>query len=558
MAARLTLPIFRRRSSRDNEMPAQPSTPDRVVPKSLRIDNLRVTFGEVVAVKDVSLVVAPGLITGLIGPNGAGKTTVMDVTTGFSARESGSITLGGVSVDGWSPRRLARAGLGRSFQSLELFETLTVRDHVSIASDRLSWRDRIRDLFWPRRRPLSPAAIAALTELGLADQLHRRPEDLSHGHRRLLAIARAAAMQPSILLLDEPAAGLDEHESKELGALIRGLARKWGIGVLLVEHDLPLVMSVCDRITVINFGETIAEGTPEEIRASPGVIAAYLGETHDDVAADLLPARTTEERVTRAPSPTRSTTPILVAKSLSAGYGGVAAVRDVSLEVRPGEVVALLGPNGAGKTTTLLALAGALPMMHGEVSWKSGVTTKSVEWRARHGLTLVPEERSVFMDLTTAENLRIADGSEDLALELFPELIEVLNKKAGLLSGGQQQMLAVGRSIASKPEVLMADELSLGLAPLVVGRLLQAVRGAADAGAGVLLVEQHARAALDVADRAYVMQRGQVVLAGTADEIRDRLADIEDAYLSSGPACVALAGVTNLEKVNCDAGAVRA
>jgi len=228
-------------------------------------------------------------------------------------------------------------------------------------------------------------------------------------------------------------------------------------------------------------------------------------------------------------------TPLLEARGLSAGYGSLAAVRELDLHVDAGEIVALLGPNGAGKTTTLKTLAGALPPLGGEVRWKGEPTRASMQRRARRGLAYVPEERSVFMGLTAAENLRVGDGPQSKAIELFPELEIHLKRKAGLLSGGQQQMLSLARALASAPEVLLADELSLGLAPLLVQRLMRAVEAAAASGVGVLLVEQHARAALSVAQRVYVLQRGRVALEGTSAEILDRLDEVEQTYLA-GPA----------------------
>ena len=224
---------------------------------------------------------------------------------------------------------------------------------------------------------------------------------------------------------------------------------------------------------------------------------------------------------------------LVEAEGLQAGYGSVVVVRDLDLQVRAGEVVALLGPNGAGKSTTLLTLSGALPPLGGAVRWNGAATKAALHARARQGLGLVTEERSVFMRLTARENLRV--GCRDIApaLELFPELGSRLDVKAGLLSGGEQQMLTLARALARRPSLLLADELSLGLAPLVVNRLLSAVRRAADDGVGVLLVEQHVSKVLDIADRVYVLRRGRVELAGRADELRGRLAEIESSYLST-------------------------
>jgi branched-chain amino acid transport system ATP-binding protein len=223
--------------------------------------------------------------------------------------------------------------------------------------------------------------------------------------------------------------------------------------------------------------------------------------------------------------------PLLEARGLSAGYGALAAVRDLDLQVNAGEVVAVLGANGAGKTTTLLTLAGEIQPMAGEVRWLGSRSASPLFRRAREGLALVTEEKSVFMTLTARENLMLGRGEVDEAIELFPELKGHLDRVAGLLSGGQQQMLTLARALAGKPKVLLADELSMGLAPLMVQRLLVAVQSAADNGVGVVLVEQHVRQALKVADTVYVLQRGRVVFHGDATSATAQIDEIEKAYL---------------------------
>jgi branched-chain amino acid transport system ATP-binding protein len=226
-------------------------------------------------------------------------------------------------------------------------------------------------------------------------------------------------------------------------------------------------------------------------------------------------------------------TPVLQAKQVCAGYGPVEVVKDLDLVVHAGEVVALLGVNGAGKTTIVRALSGQLKPSAGEVWFKGRPTTAPLHKRVKEGMRLITEDRSVFMGLTTAENLRVGGQSRDACLQLFPELGRLLHRRVGLLSGGEQQMLTLARALAAQPTVLLADELSLGLAPLICVRLLAALRSAADRGAGVLLVEQRVRDALKVADRAYVISNGQVAVSGSASEIAGRIEEIESTYLSS-------------------------
>jgi ABC-type branched-subunit amino acid transport system ATPase component len=256
----------------------------RVPPRTLAIEGLTVRYGAVVAVHDVSCRLEPGTVTGLIGPNGAGKTSLIDAISGFTSAE-GRVLLDDLDLSRRSTVKRARAGVARSFQSLELFADSTVFENLSVAADPQDLRSYALDLIWPINPPLPPEVVRAITEFQLDEDLHRDVQDLSYGKRRLLAIARAVATHPSVLLLDEPAAGLSSTESRELARVVRRLADEWGMAVLVVEHDMNFVMGVCDRVVVLDFGRLIASGSPEEIRSDPAVIAAYLGE-RSDVEAD--------------------------------------------------------------------------------------------------------------------------------------------------------------------------------------------------------------------------------------------------------------------------------
>ena len=254
-----------------------PAVADRVPAKTMRIDGLTVRFGGTTALKGLSVDVHPGEVVGLIGPNGAGKSTAIDAVTGFVNPAEGTISLDGTLINGWSPKRRAQAGIGRSFQSLELFDDLTVLENVQAASDSRDLVGYVTNLFWPGRLRLTPRARAALQDFGLLDELYTETKQLNYAQRRLLAVARAVAGGHSILLLDEPAAGLSQVAARELSDAIRSLAATSGVGVLLIEHNVDMVLRTCDRVYALNFGTVIGHGSPNEIRTNQAVIDAYLG-----------------------------------------------------------------------------------------------------------------------------------------------------------------------------------------------------------------------------------------------------------------------------------------
>jgi ABC-type branched-subunit amino acid transport system ATPase component/branched-subunit amino acid ABC-type transport system permease component len=254
----------------------------RRTPVRIEANGITVRFGGQIALNNVSVAVNPGQVVGLIGPNGAGKSTLIEVISGFQRVESGTVLLEGASIDTLTPARRARAGVSRSFQALELFEDMSIIDNLRAASDECPPARWVTDLFWPRQTALREVARKAAEEFRLLDVADRLPHEVDYARRRLTAIARAVACDPGVVLLDEPAAGLDEVERAELANIIRELAREHNIGVLLIEHDVGWVFNLCDHVIALDAGNVIARGNPEEVRHDPKVVAAYLGPQEED------------------------------------------------------------------------------------------------------------------------------------------------------------------------------------------------------------------------------------------------------------------------------------
>jgi len=236
---------------------------------------LAVSYGGVRAVDDVDLNVEDGTLTGLIGPNGAGKTSIIDALSGFVAYR-GDVRLDGEALDGLAPHQRARRGLVRSFQSVELFDDLDVRGNLAVAAERVGIRGALRDLVVPRRSPGGRRLDRAVDQVGIGHLLDRATHELSEGERKLVGLCRALVAAPRVLLVDEPAAGLDTGESRALGERLRAIVDA-GTAVLLIDHDMDLVLGACDAVHVVDGGRTVASGRPAQVRSDERVIRAYLG-----------------------------------------------------------------------------------------------------------------------------------------------------------------------------------------------------------------------------------------------------------------------------------------
>jgi ABC-type branched-subunit amino acid transport system ATPase component len=512
---------------------------------ALRVHNVSVRFGGLQALADVGLEVAPGEIHGLIGPNGAGKTTLFNVITGLQRPTQGTVHLGPHDMTSLKPHRRAQLGLGRTFQRLELFGTLSARENVQMAAEVQSGASA------SGRTPEVEAAFQ-LDRVGILHVADEPTSSLPTGLARLVETARALATSPSVLLLDEPSSGLNADETHALSLVLEQLASE-GMAVLLVEHDMAMVMSICARVDVLDHGEIIARGDPASVRADPAVQGAYLG-AESEPETESAPATAGSPAAQPAAVATASSTvstgsaapSALSVRDLRAGYGRIEVLHGISLDVPKGSALALLGPNGAGKTTLLKAISGQLPLTSGsvEVHGRPLGRTTTTDHLARAGLCMIPEGRAIFPNLTVAENLLMytyrrsglrSSSIEERAFERFAQLGHRRKQLAGTLSGGEQRMLSMARALTTDPDILLLDELSMGLAPLVVEELYGIVgQLVTSEQLTIVLVEQFVQTALTLADQAVIMVNGELVKRGTPAEIR---ADVVSAYLGdSAPA----------------------
>ncbi|MCB1007182.1 MAG: ATP-binding cassette domain-containing protein, partial [Acidimicrobiales bacterium] len=463
-----------------------------------------------------------GEVIGIVGSNGAGKTTLLDCISGFQPALHGEVRLRGRPITKRSVSARARAGVGRTFQSAELFGAMSMRENLLVATEPRSWTCMLRDLVWPRRSTLDPAHLDLIEELGFTDVLESRPADLSFGARRVAGVLRAVLRRPAVLLLDEPAAGLTPAQAEAMMEVVLRSARQAGIGVLLVEHDHALVLQSCDRVVVLDAGRVLADVPPGEVRRIGAEIDLARLST-SEMATSALPQDHFEAESVRS-GPTIpavvggsraapiGSEPVLNIADLSGGHQGSAIFEGIDLEVRRGEVVSLVGANGSGKSTLLETIAGLLPPLHGSVTIEGVRPDASFDRRVRGGLAYLGEQRPLTRSLSTRDNLLLGGGSVPQALEVFPELEPLLARRAGDLSGGEQHMVVLGRALAAAPSLVVIDELSLGLSPVIVARLTNRLREAADRGAGVLCVEQNVDHAIRLGDRVSVLRGGRLVL----------------------------------------------
>ena len=472
-------------------------------------------FGDVVAVSEVDLEVRRGEVLGIIGPNGAGKSTFVGMLSGALHADGGSVVYLGEDVTHLPAYKRARMGIGRTHQIPRPFQQMTVMENLLVA--RYYGGRSETDL------GVHADCEAILHEMGLWSVRQTPAADLTLLQLKRLELARALALEPRILLMDEIGAGLVESEVVELIEVIHQLRHRLE-AIVIIEHIMDVIQQCCDRVAVLDFGRLIADGAVQTVLATPEVVSCYLG-TACEEDVQVTRARTTPKEFVRGEKS------LLVVDHVTAGYGHFRALTDVSFTVAQGEVVALLGTNGAGKTTCARVISGMIPASGGTIAFGGvPIQGRPAYEVARRGLAHCMEGRHIFADLSVHENLVLAGtsaGSKDGLQErldrvytLFDVLAERRNKSGKQLSGGQQQMLAIGRALMADPKLVIFDEIALGLAPATVDRLYDTLVRIRDEGTTMILIEQNVERGLSLADRVFVLEKGSIALGGTPDELR--------------------------------------
>lgn len=483
---------------------------------ALSVDGLSVQFGGVKALQDVSLDVPSGNVVGLIGPNGSGKTTLLNVLSGFyTATSVRGIKLGEGDLLALSPWQRMQAGFGRTFQHAELFSELTIGDMLRVVA-----RQGVSARREAEANLVDPDMVAEriISGLGLEQVADSYPRELPFGIQKVSDIARAMAGGAGFLAMDEPFSGLDTEESTKLRQMLREL-KAAGLTILIIDHAVHEIFDLADNIVVLDFGCVIARGKPEEIRNDPKVREAYFGLTET--------ADTPLDKVARIEVP--GVLPVLSAQDVQHRYGGVLALDKVSVDIGKGSFVSVLGSNGAGKSTLAMILSGLMHPSAGKVASNGAPLNGSAR---EQRISLVPEGRRLFGQLSVHENLLLggyaAGASRDeiatrlkAVTEGLPKAVrDDLSRAAATLSGGEQQMLAIGRALMAEPQTLIIDEPSMGLAPILIKQVYEQLAELHGKGVTILLMEQMATNAVRHSDRMIILDRGRVVYSGppTGDE----------------------------------------
>ena len=469
----------------------------------LEVRRLTKRFGGLVAVKGIGFDIRAGEILGLIGPNGSGKSTVIKLIMGIERADAGTVKLDGMDIRGWPSHRIARAGVGIVFQSSRPLRRQTVLENIKLAL----LPDSLLRLAADPSVDVNARAIAE--RVGLRAVMHRHPSALAFADLRRMEMAKAIARNPKVVLIDEPFAGLTAAEVGAFSQLMHGL-REEGRAVLLVDHNVKSVAALVDRVLAMCLGEGVAEGTAESVMRNETVRQVYLG-------GKIEIGEHRAETANHKP-------PLLEVDEVSVFYGKAQALEKVNIHAREGEFVSIVGLNGSGKTTLFNAISGLVPYS-GRIRFDkrdlNGVTAGAI---ARGGVVQCPETRELFGDMTVRENLDLGGQhlpaasrtrQLDWLFELFPVLHSRQGQAARTLSGGEQQMLAIARALMMQPRLLILDEPTLGLAPVILKQLSKALERLRETTPiSVLLGEQNVTFALPHAHRVYVLEHARITWEG--------------------------------------------
>lgn len=528
----------------------------------LKVEGLSISFGGIQSLKNVSLEVGSHKFVGLMGPNGAGKTTLVNCLSRTCQPSDGKILFDGRDLSKLSGDEVLQIGISRTFQNLDFFtqfSKMEVIDYMRLGQFNPSrnWvlsdglrikrsRDyerelkrnarRILDFFRQLRESLEPPAEERRYPLlygregfpDLMDVENTPIGDLSFAWRRRLDLARALVSMPKLLLLDEPAQGLPPTEMDNLGRVLQHIRSEFGISALIIEHNIDMLMNISDHVAVMNAGELIVEGKPDAIRKNEQVIELYLGMPKSDSADAPI-----EIGKARAPQTKQKTEPLLQVKGLDVFYGTAQALFSVSINVYPGQIATVLGVNGSGKSTLLRAISGVEKPAFGEILFKGSPLPLGIpEAAVERGIQYVPQGHVIFPELTVRDNLKIgsyifekkgvkfSDGLEKVCY-YFPMLKDHLKSQAASLSGGQQQMLAISQAVMGKPDLLLLDEPSLGLSPIMVDTLFNTiVKMNVEENFAVALIEQNVNKALEISDYVFMLNSGVLMGEGTSSDLK--------------------------------------